>query len=75
MLLPLISPFSITLQDYKMYRFHYVDKHGESHYFGGLSERLAKQMYKTFLRESVIHGYKQIGWEKSDGSYATGTSC
>jgi len=58
-----------------MYSFFYIDKHGERHTFGLLSERLAKQMYKTFLRESIIHGYKQVGWQKNDGSYATGISC
>jgi hypothetical protein len=58
-----------------MFLFYYVDKNGERHSFNQLSERMAKQMYKVFLRESGIHGYKQIGWQKEDGSYATGTTC
>jgi SOS response regulatory protein OraA/RecX len=58
-----------------MFSFYYIDKNDEKHTFTQLSERMAKSMYKAFLRESVIHGYKQIGWQKNDGSYATGTSC
>ena len=58
-----------------MFSFYYIDKNGERHTFYCLSERTAKHMYKLFLRESGIHGYKQIGWQKNDGSYATGISC
>ena len=58
-----------------MYSFYYVTKDGEWHYFYQLSERMAKQMYKVFLRESVIHGYKQIGWQTKDGRSAYGTTC
>ena len=58
-----------------MFSFYYIDKNNERNTFYGLSERTAKQLYKLFLRESIIHGYKQVGWQKNDGSYATGISC
>ena len=58
-----------------MFSFYYIDKNDERNTFYGLSRRTAIQMYNMFLRESVIHGYKQLGWEKSDGSYAAGTTC
>ena len=48
----------------KLYSFFYIDKHKERHTFYGLTERVAKMMYKTFNRDMALYGYLQVGWNK-----------